>query len=277
MSDAESPNNDLPLEHMADLAEPFPEPTEPTEPTEPAEATEATDSAPPEVHATGAVFAPPPGEAPTIAMPSVAPMLGTNTPAGPKKRGVLAWALAGIAAVAAIVFAVLWVGKSGDADDLTTERNFLVAEKAGLEDTLATAQSDLTEAKAELDTATSDLDVATSDIDDLQAEVDERQAQVDDLTSRLEAAQSQPDGGQGTISDSLALRLAQSLSIDADPPLTDAEHICLGHAFYAEVGLEAIVELGITPEPTDEQLSRLVLGLFRSATLCELDMDRLNP
>ena len=215
---------------------------------------------------------------PTMAPASPSVVLGSHSPTAPKKKGVLAWVLAGVATIAAIVFAVLWVGKSGDADDLTAERNQLVLEKSTVVKMLETANADLEIAQADRDNATSDLDAAQGDLDDLQAAVDEQQAEVDDLTSQLEAAQSnQGGGGPDRISDDAALQLGQTLSSDADPPLTDAENICLGQEVYQEVGFDLFIEIGFTTEPTDAQINQLVQGLFRATNTCNIDLDRLDP
>lgn len=308
MSDADNTNPDLPLQPPADLTAPLPD------------LSAAAEGAPGELHEATASFAPPAmeppaapafpteapteqlpaqhfptqqfpaqqyptaAEAPTAAMPSVAPapssvVLSTNSPAAPKKKGVLAWALAGIAAIAAVVFAILWVGKSGDADDLTTERKALVAEKSTLEDELATAKADLETAQGDLDSTSADLDAATTKATDLESQIDDLTGQVDDLTGELEAAQNQPATGAKAIdyAPGLSLGLGQALGSNASPPLSEAEALCLGSNILDRAGVDLLfIDYFEDIEPTDAEANKIGRAFLDASDACSIDFSRLN-
>lgn len=317
MSEADTPTNDLPIEPAAEVTPPLPDlpsteemteavgaapqfappATEP--PAAPSYAAEApteqvpsyTAEAPTQQFPAASTFptqespaTPSYAEAPTAAMPSVAPapssvVLSANAPAAPKKKGVLAWALAGIAAIAAIVFAILWVGKSGDADDLTTERNALVAEKGTLEGELATANSDLESTKGELESATSDLDAATAKAEDLQSEIDGLSTQVDDLTAELEAAQNQPATGTkaADYAPRLSLGLGQALGANADPALSDDEALCLGSNLIDIAGIDLVFgDYFEEIELTEDEANRFGRSFILAAASCGIEFTRLN-
>lgn len=308
MSDADNQEHDLPLPTPADPPAALPDMTEPAV-AAPVEAIAAETAAGDLVgHAEEAAVAPqfappatePPTEqfaaqhfpteqipaaaAPTVPMPSMTPapssvVLSANAPAAPKKKGVLAWALAGIAAIAAIVFAILWVGKSGDADDLTTERNALVAEKGTLEGELATANSDLESTKGELESATSDLDAATAKAEDLQSEIDGLSTQVDDLTAELEAAQDQPATGTkaADYAPRLSLGLGQALGANADPALSDDEALCLGSNLIDIAGIDLVFgDYFEEIELTEDEANRFGRAFILAAASCGIEFTRLN-
>lgn len=185
----------------------------------------------------------------------------------PKRKGsAIAWVVAAIAAIAAIVLGVLWAGASSDLDDTKAAKATIAADLADTKAKLDDLQSQLDDAKGQLQTAQSDLDTAV----DAKGAI---QAQLDDVTAEVEQLKSQVADNQ--ISDDVALTLGRSFTDGANPPLTDAEATCMGHTFYDEIGLGLILEVGISQNITPEQARQAVDALFVAADTCKVDVDRL--
>lgn len=301
MSDADNSHSDLPLQPPADPTVPMsdttdaaPEPPQfappPAETPEPPTEQYAAQHFPTEQFPTTSPQFPaatqyPAAEAPTAPVPTMAPapssvVLSTNSPAEPKKKkGALAWALAGIATIAAVVFAILWVGKSGDADDLSSERDALVLDKSTLEKRLSTAEADLESTQGELESTSSDLEAATAKAATLESEIDDLSTQVDDLTGELEAAQNRPPEGAKAIdyAPGLSLGLGKALGDNADPALSDDEALCLGSNILDFAGVDLLfIDYFEDIEPTPAQENTIGRAFLQAADTCNISFDRLN-
>ncbi|MDO8362191.1 MAG: hypothetical protein Q7V88_04785 [Actinomycetota bacterium] len=207
-------------------------------------------------------------------------MLSTNAPTK-QRKSVLPWAVAGVLGIAAAAFAVLWVGKSGDADDLGKERDALVADKGTLEADLVTANSSLESAQSDLAAASADLAAAEREQSDLEAQVADLETESGDLRDEVAALQEQvaqleSEAGGSDISDATARRLGEALGQNATPPLTTAEAQCFGREMINNVGVELMIEIGFSSNPTDNQLARLGAGLIEAAFACDIELSRLN-
>jgi uncharacterized protein YoxC len=212
-------------------------------------------------------------EAPVIAPASSVVLSRDSAPKERRTRSIVPWAIAAVLGLAAIAFAVLWVGESSDADDLSKTNDSLTAENATLTSDLAATNEELTAAQADLAAAKADLESANATTDDLSSQVDDLSSQVADLQQQvddLEAA-----AGDHQISDAVALGLGQSFGEGADPAFTDAEATCMGHAIYDIVGVETLLEFSVTANPTPEQLAQLIIDLSAAADQCSIDLNRL--
>ncbi|MCB0955658.1 MAG: hypothetical protein KDB06_08130 [Ilumatobacter sp.] len=220
-----------------------------------------------------------PSLTPTLQQPVVqpsfepAPAITPTTPmtpqqAAPKPKGrALPWILAAVLGVAAIAFAVLWVGKSGDADDLTKERDTLT-------ERLDSTASELDTTKDSLDTASADLADANAQIGDLTGQVGDLTSQVEDLQTQLDVV---PDlTVEVELTDAQATQLGQSLGAKANPALTDTEAACFARTIFDELGLEAIVQLQFTAAPTAGQLFDLGRAIGRGLAQCNIEPSRLG-
>jgi len=197
------------------------------------------------------------------------------------KKGIVAWALAAVAALAAGAFGVLWAGKSSDADKLSKEKATLVSEKAGLQDELDTTKGDLDSTKKDLESTQQDLDSATGEKDDLQSKVDDLDSQVTQLEAELKTAKAAAASGKpsaATYAPRMSLQLGQSIGQNASPALTDAEASCLGAGVIDRVGVDTIFIDIVDAQgtPSDEVLGKLGVAGLRAADACGITPDRLG-
>ena len=212
--------------------------------------------------------------APTLQQPAVqpsfepAPALAQSAPAPSAPKGKpLPWILTGLAAVAAIVFAFLWIGTSGDADDLTKERDELSTRLDSTTDELATT-------KESLDTTSGDLADAQGEIAELTGQVGDLTVQVEDLQTQLEVV---PDlAVEVELTDEQATHLGELLGAKASPALSDQEAACFGRAVFEEWGLQNIVEFQFSTSPTNSQILTLARGIARGLVDCNLEPSRLG-
>jgi hypothetical protein len=136
----------------------------------------------------------------------------------------VAWSLVGLFGAAALVLGLMFVGASSDADDAESERDEVLAE---LDDTAGRLE--------DADNANGELE---DKVDSLEDERDALEEQIEELEGQIEPKD---------IDDEHALALGTWLW-GPDDPLTDAEAICLGKAFYATVDHAALVFYLSTPE-----------------------------
>jgi len=225
----------------------------------------------------------PPIAAPTQPIPAFAPawtptvvVEPTDQPPAPTRRGgVVAWVVAGVLAVAAIVLAVLWVGASGDADDAKDETAQVASELQAAEDEITTIQQDLDTAQSDLEATNAELEQAQADNEELTTQVEELTTQVDDLQRQLDEALAAAEAREG-ISERVALELGRQFGFQADPPLTDPEATCVGNTMYEQLGFEFFVEMAFVEQPSDEQLSQLFDAIQAVETTCGIGPDRLG-
>lgn len=208
---------------------------------------------------------------PTAPMPSVVLSTEAEVAKHPKaKRGrALPWVLTALFVVAAAVFAFLWVGKSGDADDLTKERD-------GLNGQVDQLQADLAAANTSLDEANAAAEEKDAENTDLQDQIAELQAQIDTLETQIESAEA-AGGSAVNFAPQTSLKLGQSVGQKASPPLTDEEATCLGGSIIDRVGMDFLFEVWFgESEPTDAQLERLGVAGLRAADECGISDARLG-
>lgn len=199
-----------------------------------------------------------------------APAAAVASPAA-RSGSKLPWIIAAVLGVAAVVLAVLWIGKSGEADDLTKERDALTTELDSTRNELSAASSELDSTNSSLDSTQASLDEATGEVESLNETVTDLEGELDALQAELDLA-NQPT----PLSDEVALLLGKAFGNGANPALNDDEARCLGSEVYNEIGYEPILAVAYTPEPTGQQLRELFRGFDTAVEKCNLDFARLD-
>lgn len=198
-------------------------------------------------------------------------VVATQAPPKQRSAGVLVASLVAVVAlIAAVVLGVLWSGASGDADDAK-------AEAAGVQTELDATKAQLADLQSQVDGLQTDLDDAKESLSAAQSDLDDAKAQNDDLQQQLEDAQANVGpGAPSEITDEFALEFGKAISEQADPPLNDEEATCFGRAFYLAVPFDVLLTVGVSSDPTAQQINTVLDGLLSAADTCNLELDRLG-
>ena len=255
-----SPDPDLTPAHA-----PFPsaEPAEPAEPPSIAPSAWAAPAPPAEVIEA-------PVAAPTQPLPAVAPawtptvepippvprassvVVGVDPSPAPRKSGaIVAWSLAALFGIAALVLGFLFFSASSDADDAESERDDALAELDDTSERLTAAEQNATDLEGT--------------VDDLEGQVSDLQAEVDEIAAELESKQ---------LSDEHAMAVGTWLW-GPDDPLSNADATCLGKEFAERVDHSSWLFYMVTPE--DDDIPRAVFeeiddAFFDAATECGIEL-----
>ena len=201
----------------------------------------------------------PPAFSPTAAS-------GRPTTTG-RAGGKVAWALTAVFVAVAAAFAVLWVAKSGDADDLTNERDRLTAHISELEGRLSSTEEELATATEQVQSTNAELDSAKDDAAQLEAQVAKLDAQVANLTGQLD---------RPALSDEIAFGFGSDIGASAQPPLTQVEATCLGRELYGSLDFDTLLTFSYDQSPADSQLTKLLSAMTAATAACGLDLGRLG-
>lgn len=222
-------------------------------------------------------FGMPPGHTATQSSARSPDLVLAPQPASTGRMGVkVAWALIATFVVVASAFAALWVAKSGDADDLTRERDRLIADNSDLEARLSSTEEELATATEQVESTSIELDTASDRVADLEGQVADLTVQVDDLGRQVEEFQAAGGGERPDLSDNIAFTFGSGLGAEAQPPLTQVEATCLGREVYGRVDTDTLVAFAFVENPSDDLLLQFINVLFVATGACDLDMERLG-
>jgi len=177
----------------------------------------------------------------------------------------------------ASAFAALWVAKSGDADDLTRERDRLIADNSALGARLSSTEEELATATEQVENTSIELDTASDRVADLEGQVADLTVQVNDFGRQVEEFQAAGSEERPDLPDDIAFTFGSALGAEALPPLTQVEATCLGREVYGRVETNTLVALAFVEIPPDDLLLQFFNVLFVATGACDLEIERLGP